>query len=217
MYRLRVCTSDSRTESCARTCRCRSEVRCAGRYAPSLQASASVRASRRSVFTLRLRVAYMAAKFGSATTTSWPSSSRQRATHSLSVDASIRTFARGLSQHRGEPLPLRPDPPLDHLAASRQDADLAFHLVYVDANMLHGWPPPLRHTTACTIVGLRPPRVVAASRFIPSIAVSERPLSVLWSWQNAPYRSYGLCSTSGNANGTFAGTGPEGLNRVRTA
>src|SRR6266571_7308914 len=55
----------------------------------------------------------------------------------------------------------------------RQDADLAFHLVYVDANMLHGWPPPLRHTTACTIVGLRPPRVVAASRFIPS-TVSPR-------------------------------------------
>src|SRR5207253_11039224 len=66
--------------------------------------------------------------------------------------------------------PLRPDPPLDHLTALRQDADLAFHLVYVDAKMLHGWPPPLRHTTACTTVGLRPPRAVAASRFIPSSA-----------------------------------------------
>jgi hypothetical protein len=64
---------------------------------------------------------------------------------------------------------LRADAPLDDLAALRQNADLAFHLVYVDAKILHGWPPPLRHTTACTIVGLRPPRAVAASRFIPSM------------------------------------------------
>jgi hypothetical protein len=77
---------------------------------------------------------------------------------------------RPLSQYSGEPLPLRSDPPLHHLPALRQDADLAFHLVYVDAKMLHGWPPPLRHTTACTTVGLRPPRAVAASRFIPSFA-----------------------------------------------
>src|SRR6266404_4658115 len=79
---------------------------------------------------------------------------------------------RPLSQYSGEPLPLRSDPPLHHLPALRQDADLAFHLVYVDAKMLHGWPPPLRHTTACTIVGLRPPRAVAASRFIPSLALA---------------------------------------------
>ena len=70
MYLVLVCTNASRTQSCARTCRCRSEVRCAGREEPNLHASASVRASRRSVFTLRLRVAYIAAKFGSATTTS---------------------------------------------------------------------------------------------------------------------------------------------------
>src|SRR5215475_12640644 len=50
-------------------------------------------ASRRSVFTLRVRVAYMGAKFGSATTTSWPSPSRHRATHSLSVEASRRMRA----------------------------------------------------------------------------------------------------------------------------
>jgi len=31
----------------------------------------------------------------------------------------------------------------------------------------------LRHTTACTIVGLRPPRAVAASRFIPSCCPSS--------------------------------------------
>jgi hypothetical protein len=34
---------------------------------------------------------------GSATITSWPSSSSHRATHSLSVDASIRIFARARS------------------------------------------------------------------------------------------------------------------------
>ena len=37
----------------------------------------------------------MGTKLGSATMTSWPSCSRQRATHSLSVDASIRIRARG--------------------------------------------------------------------------------------------------------------------------
>src|SRR5437867_5776129 len=51
----------------------------------------------RSVFTLRVRVAYIGAKFGSATTTSWPNDSRHRATHSLSVEASIRIRARGRS------------------------------------------------------------------------------------------------------------------------
>ena len=41
------------------------------------------------------RVAYIGAKFGSATTTSWPKASRHRATHSLSVEASTRIRARG--------------------------------------------------------------------------------------------------------------------------
>jgi len=59
------------------------------------QASAKAPASRRSVLTLRVRVAYMGAKFGSATMTSWPRASRQRATHSLSVEASITMRARG--------------------------------------------------------------------------------------------------------------------------
>ena len=48
-------------------CAARPRARCARRYAPSRQAPASVRASRRSVFTRRLRVAYIGAKFGSAT------------------------------------------------------------------------------------------------------------------------------------------------------
>jgi hypothetical protein len=41
-----------------------------GRYAPSRHGSAGARASRRSVFTLRVHVAYMGAKFGCATITS---------------------------------------------------------------------------------------------------------------------------------------------------
>jgi len=60
-YRVRVFTSASRTASSARTCRCPSEARCAGRYAPSRAASANVLASRRSVFTPRRRVAYIGA------------------------------------------------------------------------------------------------------------------------------------------------------------
>ena len=60
----------SRTDRCARRCQRSSAVRCAGLYAPSLLASASVRASRLSVFTCRLRVASMGEKLGSATTTS---------------------------------------------------------------------------------------------------------------------------------------------------
>ena len=46
----------------------------------------------------RVRVAYIGAKFGSATMTSWPRASRHRATHSthsLSVEASITIRARG--------------------------------------------------------------------------------------------------------------------------
>jgi hypothetical protein len=60
-YRVRVRTNASRTASSARTTRCAAEVRCAGWYTPSRHASASVRASRRSVFTRRERVAYIAA------------------------------------------------------------------------------------------------------------------------------------------------------------
>jgi hypothetical protein len=43
--------------------------------------------------TLRVRVAYMGAKVGSATMTSCPSASRQPATHSLSVEASTKIRA----------------------------------------------------------------------------------------------------------------------------
>jgi glycine cleavage system aminomethyltransferase T len=53
-----------------------------------------------SVLTLRERVADMGAKFGSATMTSWPRASKQRATHSLSVETSIRMRARAGSRAR---------------------------------------------------------------------------------------------------------------------
>ena len=46
------------------------------------------------------------------------------------------------AEHWGEPLPLRADAAFDDLPPLCQDTDLAFFLVYVDANMLHGWPPP---------------------------------------------------------------------------
>src|SRR5260370_31033122 len=65
------------------------------------------------------------------------------ATHSLSVDDSMRIFRRRpYAEHCGEPLPLRADAALEDLPALGQDADLAFHLVSVDANIVHGWPPP---------------------------------------------------------------------------
>ena len=66
MYFVRLPTSASRTATSARRSRAPAELRCAARYAPSAQASHSARASRRSVLILRLRVAYIGAKFGSA-------------------------------------------------------------------------------------------------------------------------------------------------------
>src|SRR5215813_9305446 len=111
MYRVLVLTSPSRTASSARTRLYSSEVRCARRYAPRRQASANVRASRRSVFTRLLRVAYIGAKFGSATITSWPSSSRHLApTRSPSTPRSA-LGPSALSQHPCKSLSIRLDPP----------------------------------------------------------------------------------------------------------
>ena len=47
-------------------------------------------------------------------------------------------------EHGGEACPRALDPPLDDFAVRRQDTDLTFPLVDVDANMLHGWPIFLR-------------------------------------------------------------------------
>src|SRR2546423_14428110 len=49
-----------------------------------------------------------------------------------------------------------------------------FHLVYVDANMLPGWPPSFAAHDRTIIVGLRPPRVVAEAGVIPSFDFSNR-------------------------------------------
>ena len=82
------------------------------------------------------------AKFGSATMTSWPSASRQRATHSLSVEASIRFRARArepsTAATRSGSVWM---PPLDDLSALSEDVDLTFPLVHVDANMVRLAPP----------------------------------------------------------------------------
>src|SRR4029453_313704 len=55
---------------------------------------------------------------------------------------------------------LRPNPALDQFTALGQDADLAFPLVDVDANMIHGWPLLTAALTAgFALVGPhRPPR-----------------------------------------------------------
>ena len=47
---------------------------------------------------------------------------------------------RAGGEHGGEAVPRALDPPLDDFAFRREDADLTFPLVDVDANMLHGWP-----------------------------------------------------------------------------
>jgi hypothetical protein len=49
---------------------------------------------------------------------------------------------RPLSQHRCKSLSIRLDPPfLEDLCVLPDHADLAIHLVHVDAYTLHGWPP----------------------------------------------------------------------------
>ena len=52
-------------------------------------------------------------------------------------------------KHRRETVPRALDPPLDHFAVRRQDTNLTFPLVNVDANMLHGWPLSLRVERVC--------------------------------------------------------------------
>ena len=77
--------------------------------------------------------------------TSWPNPSSVCATHSLSVAASSNTRARARpANHVGEVLARALNPSFDHLALRRQDADLTFPLVDVDANMVHGWSPCIR-------------------------------------------------------------------------
>jgi hypothetical protein len=52
----------------------------------------------------------------------------------------------------GEALGLGANPPLDQLAPLGEDADLAFLLVDVDANMVPGWPRLSAALTACVLL-----------------------------------------------------------------
>jgi len=75
---------------------------------------------------------------------------RQRATHSLSVEASEEDPRPGPpAEHRGEALRLGADPLLDELTTLSENASLSFPLVDVDANMVHGRPLLSAALTAC--------------------------------------------------------------------
>jgi hypothetical protein len=114
----------------------------------------------------------MGAKFGSAIMTSCPRTSRDRATHSLSVEASMSMRAPGpVPEHGGETRRLGADAPLDDLTVLGEDVDLAFPLVDIDANMVHGWPLLSAALTARVLLwGTICHHVKReASRFIPSI------------------------------------------------
>src|SRR3972149_2369046 len=119
----------------------------------------------------------MGAKFGSAALT-LVAEGLETAGHPFAV-------GRGLDQdpgagpgaeHGGEALGLGPDPLLDDLTPPGEDVDLAFPLVHVDANMVHGWPLPfcgvdrgvLLWGSLCHHVKRE------ASRFIPSTLSAAR-------------------------------------------
>ena len=73
-------------------------------------------------------------------------------------------------QDGGKALRLGPDAPLDDLVALGEDADLAFPLVHVDANMAHGWPLLTAALTAMALVGsICHHGKREASRFVPSM------------------------------------------------
>jgi hypothetical protein len=81
-------------------------------------------ASRRSVFTLRVRVAYIGAKFGSATMTWWPSASRQRANPFAVGRGFDHNPGTGPGpEHGGEALRLGANPLLDDLTPIGEDVD----------------------------------------------------------------------------------------------
>jgi len=57
--------------------------------------------------------------------------------------------AGSIAEHGREALWLGADPLLDQLAGLGEDADLAFLLVHIDANMVHGWSLLPAALTAC--------------------------------------------------------------------
>src|SRR5215469_1805599 len=70
----------------------------------------------------------------------------------------------------GEPLGFGANPALNHLASLSQETDLAFPLVQIDANMVHGWPPsPCAPERVISLWGTLGHHVESGvSRFIPS-------------------------------------------------
>src|SRR3990172_3692529 len=90
MSLVRALTRPARSFTFSASARASSDFRCAGRYALTRTATAGARASRGSVLIFLPPAAYMSRNRGSAMTTSWPSDSRWRATHSADVDASSK-------------------------------------------------------------------------------------------------------------------------------
>src|SRR5215470_9995360 len=91
-------------------------------------------------------------------------------------DLGRRPPAEGL----GEPLGFGADPALDQLASLSQETDLAFPLVQVDANMVHGWPPsPCASERVISLWGTLCHHLESGvSRFIPSTLDSRLVLVV---------------------------------------
>ncbi len=75
------------------------------------------------------------------------------------------------AEHGGEPRGLGADPLLEQFAPLRQDADLTFLLVHVDANMVHGWPPsPCARERVIAVGQSMPPRRVGGQPLHPIYA-----------------------------------------------
>src|SRR6185503_19694706 len=92
--------------------------------------------------------------------------------------------ARPGPQDGGKALRLGPDAPLDDLVAFGEDADLAFPLVHVDANMAHGWPLLTAALTAMALVGqLMQPRQARGQPVRPIYAQN-----LVTRWLSALYR-----------------------------
>src|SRR5262249_30532596 len=97
--------------------------------------------------------------------------------HPLALRRGLEEDARrrSLPQHLGEAVWIGADPPFNQLAALGQDADLAFPLVQIDANMVHGWPPsPCATERVISLWGTLCHHVESGvSRFIPSTLLRD--------------------------------------------
>ena len=90
----------------------------------------------------RRRVAYIGAKFGSATIISCLRHSSYRVTHSLSVLASTRMRARSSPPSTAEKsLACARQVPLLDSPVVKSDAELTLAFVQIQSYRCHGWPP----------------------------------------------------------------------------